>query len=71
MRQLAIEADLSIIVGEDDLVIMVGEKEPYRRLITEQLHGHLSDDRFIKTIPFPRRRPVPRTPFVAAGASIE
>lgn len=48
-RQLVSESDLCILLGHDDLVIMVRQKEPYRRCVTEQLRGVLTDDRFIKS----------------------
>ena len=47
-RRLVTEDDLSILVDGDDLVIMIRQKEPYRRSITQQLHGVLAEDRFIK-----------------------
>lgn len=47
-RKLVTEDDLSILIDRDDLVIMVRQKEPYRRSITLQLHGVLAEDRFIK-----------------------
>ena len=49
IRRLATQDDLSIFVDGDDLVIMIRQKEPYRRSITLQLHGILTADRFIKT----------------------
>jgi hypothetical protein len=67
LRQLAIEEDLCVLVGEDNLVIMIGQKEPYRRSVTEQLHGVLAEDRFIKTVALPRRRPIPRVPSIPTG----
>lgn len=48
-RQLVTEDDLCILLDADDLVIIVRQKEPYRRSITEQLHGFFADDRFIKS----------------------
>jgi hypothetical protein len=48
IRRLATQDDLSIFVDGDDLVIMIRQKEPYRRSITVQLHGVLTEDRFIK-----------------------
>ena len=47
-RELVTEDDLSILVDGDDLVIMIRQKEPYRRSITLQLRGILTEDRFIK-----------------------
>lgn len=47
-RQLVTEDDLCVLLDSDGLVIMLREKEPYRRSITEQLHGVLSEDRFIQ-----------------------
>lgn len=47
-RRLVTEDDLSILLGTDNLVIMIRQKEPYRRSITLQLHRVLSEDRFIK-----------------------
>ena len=47
-RDLVTEDDLSILVDGDNLVIMIRQKEPYRRSITVQLHGVLAEDRFIK-----------------------
>jgi hypothetical protein len=46
-RQLVIEDDLCILLDADNLVIMVRQKEPYRRSVTAQLHGYLAEDRFI------------------------
>ncbi|HLZ34310.1 MAG TPA: hypothetical protein VKP13_09840 [Nitrospira sp.] len=47
-RHLMIEDDLCILLDRDDLVIMLRQKEPYRRCVTESLRGVFSDDRFIK-----------------------
>ncbi len=47
-RRLVTEDDLSILVDTDNLVIMMRQKEPYRRSITLQLHSVLAEDRFIK-----------------------
>jgi len=47
-RQLVIEDDLCILLDADNLVIMVRQKEPYRRSVTEQLHGCFADDRFTR-----------------------
>ena len=47
-RQLVTESDLCILLGSDDLVIMVRQKEPYRRNVTEQLRGWFAADRFMK-----------------------
>jgi hypothetical protein len=48
-RQLVTEDDLCILLGADNLVIMVRQKELYRRSVTAQLHGCFAEDRFIKT----------------------
>lgn len=48
-RQLVAEDNLSILLGGDDLVIMVRQKEPYRRSVTEQLRGKFAADRFKKS----------------------
>jgi hypothetical protein len=48
-RQLVTENDLCILLGGDDLVIMVRQKEPYRRSVTEQLRGWFGADRFMKS----------------------
>jgi len=50
-RELIAENDLSILsilVDGDNLVIMIPQKEPYRRSLTAQLQGVLAEDRFIK-----------------------
>lgn len=47
-RKLVTEDDLSILIDSDALVIIVRQKEPYRRSITVQLHSVLAGDRFIK-----------------------
>lgn len=47
-RRLVTEDDLSILLDGNDLVIMIRQKEPYRRSITLQLHSVLTEDRFIK-----------------------
>jgi hypothetical protein len=47
-RQLVTEDDLCILLGADNLVMMVRQKEPYRRSVTEQLQTCFADDRFIK-----------------------
>lgn len=60
-RRLVTEDDLSILLDADNLVIMIRQKEPYRRSITIQMHGVLSDDRFIrvgKSSPGPTARTV-------------
>lgn len=49
-RHLVAESDLCILLDADDLVIMVRQKEPYRRCVTEQLRGVLAEDRFIKAV---------------------
>ena len=48
-RRLVTEDDLSILLDGNNLVIMIRQKEPYRRSITLQLHSILTEDRFIKT----------------------
>ena len=48
-RQLVAEGDLCILLDAQNLVIMAKQKEPYRRSVTEQLHGVFADDRFIKS----------------------
>ncbi|HUJ90337.1 MAG TPA: hypothetical protein VLX12_09090, partial [Syntrophorhabdales bacterium] len=47
-RQLVVEDDLCILLDAKDLVIMVKQREDYRRSVTEQLHSVFADDRFIK-----------------------
>ena len=47
-RHLITEKDLCILLDRDDLVIMVRQKEPYRRCVTESLRSVFADDRFIK-----------------------
>ena len=49
-RQLVTEDDLSILIDSENLVIMAREKAPYRRYITERLHGMLTDERFIQVL---------------------
>jgi hypothetical protein len=49
-RQLVTEDNLCILLDRDDLVIMVRQKESYRRCVTEQLRGVFADDRFIKSV---------------------
>jgi hypothetical protein len=56
-RQLVTEDDLCILIDSENLVIMTREKAPYRRYITERLHGVLTDDRFIHVGPETRRKP--------------
>ena len=56
-RQLVTEDDLCILIDSDNLVIMVRQKAPYRRSVTEQLHGVLADDRFIQVGLEARRKP--------------
>jgi len=43
------ESDLSILVDDDELVIMLRQKTPYRRAVTESLQSVLAPDRFVKT----------------------
>lgn len=47
-RQLVTEDDLSILIDDEDLVIMLRQKAPYRRAVTQSLHSVLAADRFIK-----------------------
>jgi hypothetical protein len=47
-RQLVTEGDLSILIDDEDLVIMLRQKAPYRRAVTQSLHGVLAPDRFVK-----------------------
>ena len=47
-RQLVTESDLSILIDDEDLVIMLRQKAPYRRAVTQSLHSVLAADRFIK-----------------------
>jgi hypothetical protein len=48
-RQLVAENDLCILVDCDDLVMMVRQKESYRRTITAHLRSAFAGDRFIKS----------------------
>jgi hypothetical protein len=48
-RQLVTEENLCILLDGDDLVIMMRQKEPYRRCVTEHLRGVFADDRFLKS----------------------
>ena len=48
-RQLVTEDNLCILLDGDDLVIMVRQKEPYRRCVTAHLRGVFADDRFLKS----------------------
>ena len=48
-RQLVTESDLSILVDDEELVIMLRQKAPYRRAVTQSLHSVLGPDRFVKT----------------------
>ncbi|MGH7257073.1 MAG: hypothetical protein ACREIM_01765 [Nitrospiraceae bacterium] len=48
-RRLVVEDDLSILIDDENLVIMMRHKASYRRSVTEQLHVLLADDRFIKS----------------------
>lgn len=47
-RQLVTESDLSILIDDEDLVIMLRQKAPYRRAVTQSLHSVLAPDRFVK-----------------------
>ena len=42
------EGDLSILIDDEDLVIMLRQKAPYRRAVTQSLHSVLAPDRFVK-----------------------
>ncbi len=46
-RTLVAEDALLILVDEEGLVLMLKEKVDYRRLVTEQLRGGFSADRFV------------------------
>ena len=46
-RMLVAEDALLIIVDAEGLVLMLKEKVDYRRLVTEQLRGGFSADRFV------------------------
>lgn len=46
--KLAVEEDLLVLTDSDGLVMIGDEKVEFRRLITEQLHGAFTDDRFAK-----------------------
>jgi hypothetical protein len=48
-RRLVVEDDLSILIDDEDLVIMIRHKAAYRRSVTAQLHEVLANDRFIKS----------------------
>lgn len=48
-RHLVAEDNLTILLGGDDLVIMLRQNEPYRRCVTEQLRDKFSADRFTKS----------------------
>jgi len=48
-RQLVTESDLSILIDDEELVIMLRQKTPYRRAVTQSLHSVLTPDRFVKT----------------------
>lgn len=47
-RQLVTEGDLSILIDDEELVIMLRQKAPYRRAVTQSLHSVLAPDRFVK-----------------------
>jgi hypothetical protein len=49
-RQLVTEGDLSILIDDEDLVIMLRQKAPYRRAVTQSLHSVLAPDRFVKPV---------------------
>jgi hypothetical protein len=46
-RMLVAEDALVIVIDEQGLVLMRKEKIDYRRLVTEQLRGGFSEDRFV------------------------
>ena len=46
-RMLVAEDALLILVDAEGVVLMLKEKVDYRRLVTEQLRGGLSADRFV------------------------
>jgi hypothetical protein len=46
-RMLVAEDALVIVIDEEGLVLMRKEKTGYRRLVTEQLRGGFSEDRFV------------------------
>jgi hypothetical protein len=46
-RMLVAEDALVIVIDEEGLVLMRKEKTDYRRLVTEQLRGGFSEDRFV------------------------
>jgi len=47
-RQLVTQDDLSILIDDEELVIMLRQKAPYRREVTQSLHSVLAADRFVK-----------------------
>lgn len=47
-RKLAVEEDTLILIASDGLVMIGREKIEFRRLMTEQLRGDFSDNRFTK-----------------------
>jgi len=47
-RQLVTQDDLSILIDDEELVIMLRQKAPYRRAVTQTLQSVLTPDRFIK-----------------------
>lgn len=47
-RLLVTEENLSILLDDENLVMIGREKEPYRRSVTAHLRAAFSDDRFIK-----------------------
>jgi hypothetical protein len=48
-RLLVTEENLSILLDDENLVMIGREKEPYRRSVTAHLRAAFSDDRFIKS----------------------
>ncbi|GBL40574.1 hypothetical protein EMGBD2_18320 [Nitrospirota bacterium] len=47
-RQLVTENDLSILMDDEELVIMLRQKAPYRRAVTQSLQSVFAADRFLK-----------------------
>lgn len=48
-RQLVSEDNLSILLDNENLVMIGREKEPYRRSVTMQLRAAFGEDRFVKS----------------------
>ncbi len=47
-RQLVTEGDLSVLIDDEEIVIMLRQKTPYRRAVTQLLHSVLASDRLVK-----------------------